>query len=629
MPAEWIFDPAPPSGKRTGGSAAEYSFEGEVDTLVREVVQNSLDARQSAETAVEIRFRLIELNNSALDRFLEGMRWGGLQDNLLAVPENRGGRSIRKAIEEMEADLRLRILVIEDRGTRGLEGTERRRSDNEKNSFCALVRDELYSDKEGEDAGGSFGLGKSVLWAYSSINTVLFASVPLNPPPEKDGLRLIGRTSLPYHETEDDGACTGDGWFGIPRDAETVKRRAESIWGEDARRFAGMTCCDRPETQPGLSSVIVGFAEPGGEDREASEVVERIVAASHESFWPAMVRGSLKIEVRHEINDDVIAARDADPIQNPDYRPLIELIQSFDAGRLEITDVLETGESAVEWVEIEVPQRIEEGKHEALKGRVAVLVTLLESENQMVIRDRIYRFRRPGMVVLGERKRNLSIGARPFSAVVVAGEACGSGEEFQRVEHFLRSAEPPEHNVWTHNTRSIKQLYKVHGAKAMLDRFEGNVLAAIRKLVSVPEQKGGALPKAILSHLRFGDSGGGGNPRFLSVTHEKAWPDQGLWKFKAQCRRVRPDGEPWHVRVRLKYAVDGGGGDDVHAISDVEAEGALRAEVRDGVGWIELPGSVGQVLIAGQTSSDLLPSIGTRAAVQLRVDGAKGELPDA
>ena len=44
---EWVFDPAPPSLSRSGGRASEYSFEGRIDTLVREVVQDQpVDSRR-------------------------------------------------------------------------------------------------------------------------------------------------------------------------------------------------------------------------------------------------------------------------------------------------------------------------------------------------------------------------------------------------------------------------------------------------------------------------------------------------------------------------------------------------------------------------------------------------------
>ncbi|MFW6053743.1 MAG: hypothetical protein ACOC9J_02910, partial [Persicimonas sp.] len=41
----WIFDPTPASGKRRGGNPSEYAFEGDLETFVREVIQNANDQR--------------------------------------------------------------------------------------------------------------------------------------------------------------------------------------------------------------------------------------------------------------------------------------------------------------------------------------------------------------------------------------------------------------------------------------------------------------------------------------------------------------------------------------------------------------------------------------------------------
>lgn len=61
MAVKWVLEPAPPSGKRTGGDAAEYSFGGQIDILVRKVITNSLDAAVSDDQPIDVRFRLIAL----------------------------------------------------------------------------------------------------------------------------------------------------------------------------------------------------------------------------------------------------------------------------------------------------------------------------------------------------------------------------------------------------------------------------------------------------------------------------------------------------------------------------------------------------------------------------------------
>lgn len=629
MSVSWVFDPAPPSGRRTGGSAAEYSFEGRIDVLVREVVQNALDARHGEE-AVEVRFRVVDLSGGPLQTFLSAINWKGLVDNLEAVPKPRGGQAISKGVDRVHSQRKLRLLIVEDRGTRGLSGTEQRLDDTTKNPFCALVRDELYSDKDDPSSGGSFGLGKSVLWAYSSLKTVLFSSVPVSPPPGRKGLRFIGRAALPWHETKADGRCSGDGWLGTPVDIGKPGRHADSVWGAEAGDVAEAARCVRETQDYGLSAVIVGFSEPGEEDREPAELMGAIAAASTESFWPAMIKGDLRVAVATEENDDVVEERVVRPEELPGFRELGALLDAFTSGALDTRSKLEPGQSAMAWVKLEVPKRLLEPAHPEMTAKAAVLVHLFEPgrEPKEVV-DRIFRFRGPGMVIRSERRGNLSLAARPYVAAVLAGTACGSDAPQEAAEAFLRAAEPPAHDEWTHNTRRVKQEYQAHGAKAKLERFETAVRTAITNLISKPEEKGGQLPKALLQYLRFSDSGGGGNPRFISVTHSKAEIKAGTWHFQARCRRVHPDDRPWHVVVRLKYSRDGGGGDDVHAISEIVAEGASRQRLAKGVGYLEFPPTVDQAKIVGRTASDLLPGIGTRAAIQLKFDGATGGLDDA
>ena len=632
MSIEWIFDPAPPSGARRGGNAAEYGFEGHIDTLVREVVQNSMDAGRPGESRVDVAFRLVELTGDEMASFLEGMRWDSLQDNLLAVPENRGGDSIHRAIEEMNKKERLLLLSIEDRGTDGLTGREQRKTDSEVNRFSALVRDELYSDKEDPSAGGSYGLGKILLWAYSAFKTVLFSSVPKDCPNGHKGLRFIGRTSLPYHETTDDDRCAGPGWLGIPWGDQEVNahdRYAVSVWGQEAKQHARNCIADRDENDHGLTTVIVGFEEPGQETRDPEEIVSSIRQAVLESFWPAITLNHLSVTVIHECDGECINELNIDPSADPVYSQLAGLLGDYKSNRLEVKDRLENvGESTYRGVKIEIPKKITDPEHGEISGECVLLVKLISDDDAFKsVRDSIHRFRRPGMVVRKSGGQSLSISARPYIAALLCGRACGDDDIAGYTETFLRTAEPPEHDKWQPDTRGIKANYKTYGIQAKLNRFELAVLAAVRGLVSLPEKQGGGLPKELLKHLRFGESSGGGNPRFLTSTISARVSDD-VWKFSIRCVRSRPDESPWHAIVKLKYAVDGGSPDDIHAIEGVTTDKASKIEIRNGDAYIECPPDVKIVNIEGQTGRDLLPAIGTRAAIQLSVDGQKGGLDD-
>lgn len=626
MSVQWVFDPAPPSGARKGGNAAEYGFEGRIDVLVRETVQNSMDAGDPWGQPVDVRFRILELTGDHMASFLEAVGWEALEDNLRAVPERRGGSPIHRAIAEMYAKDRLLLLAIEDRGTDGLTGNEIRVADDEINRFSALVRDELYSDKDASDAGGSYGLGKILLWAYSAFKTVLFSSVPRTCPDGRAGLRFIGRTSLPYHETDVDGRCAGAGWLGVPRD-DGDGRHAVSVWSREAVDIAERCVAGRAGDDFGLTTVIVGFEEPGQETRAVGEIVDSIREAALESFWPALARGHVRIAIAHERDGETVHETAVDPLESPGYAELASLLGDYDAGRLLQKERLDAeGDAALQHVLLEVPKRLSRPGHEAFTGRTVLLVKLIAEDRRLeAVRDTVSRFRRPGMIVRQSGGRALSISARPYVAVLLCGRASGDGEEEQRIEQFLRAAEPPEHDRWQADTRAVKDSYQTWGVAAKLGRFEKAVLDAVRRLVSLPERKGGELPRELLRHLRFGDTGGGGSPRFVTSSIE-ARTSGNRWIFAIRCRRTRPDDSPWHVVVRLKYAVDGGAADDVHAITAISSEAATRAEIRKGDGYLEFPGSVKTAAIRGETSPDSLPAVGTRAAVQIRVDGQKGGL---
>ena len=242
----WIFDAIPPSGARRGGDPAEHVFTRNLDTFVREVVQNANDQR-IGKAPPEIHFRFFELRGAALESFLAKVSWPMLEPHLRAAGGARGGRAIRRFLEDMERSHRLVLLTIEDRHTVGLTGAE----SEEDSHFRALCKDTLFSHKRHAGAGGSYGLGKSVLWAFSGLSTVIFNSVLHEHPEGCRSPRMIGRVELPSHKV---GSAwySGSGWFGKPVKTNGGER-AESIWHLDASLEARELFLTREEHATGTS----------------------------------------------------------------------------------------------------------------------------------------------------------------------------------------------------------------------------------------------------------------------------------------------------------------------------------------------------------------------------------------
>jgi hypothetical protein len=169
----WIFDDAPASGARRGGLAMAHVIPTDLDNFVREVLQNARDQRDEHET-VKVRFTFMELTGGFKEGFLRALDWHELKPHIETAAVEGGitiGPQLRRALEVM-ADNSLLLLRIEDSGTRGLVGGEDDRSEG--TNFNQLCRDELVTGESSETRGGSFGLGKSVLWRFSLPSTVRF-----------------------------------------------------------------------------------------------------------------------------------------------------------------------------------------------------------------------------------------------------------------------------------------------------------------------------------------------------------------------------------------------------------------------------------------------------------------------
>ena len=154
------------------------------DTVVREAVQNSLDAQQSRDH-VTVRFAIADDSKGLDKNFLMGLFDDQLEHARIA------GLDVDGALEG-----RPRALVIEDFGTRGLTGeTTQKDEDN----FSDFWRRHGKSHKSGK-SGGRWGLGKLV-YSYSSRVGAFFGLTIR----DGDGHgHLMGQTVLNTHRLNGD-----------------------------------------------------------------------------------------------------------------------------------------------------------------------------------------------------------------------------------------------------------------------------------------------------------------------------------------------------------------------------------------------------------------------------------------
>src|SRR5262249_24313708 len=171
------------------------------EALVREGIQNSLDARRNGQT-VRVRIRLsgpdVLVSAKHLAPFLkEG--WPHL-------------RAPRNGLRELPPlDSPCPYLTFEYFGTTGLEGdpAQWHKVAGQKNGFFAFFRAEGYSEK-GEIDRGRWGVGKTVFPRASRISTFWGLTVRMS---DRKGL-LMGRAILKSHQLGDH-RFVPDGYYGI------------------------------------------------------------------------------------------------------------------------------------------------------------------------------------------------------------------------------------------------------------------------------------------------------------------------------------------------------------------------------------------------------------------------------
>ncbi len=603
----WVFDPLPASGARRGGDPASHVFRPDLASFVREVIQNANDQRVGAP---ELHLRFVELDGGQLDGFLAALRWPGLVAHLRGAAETRGGRAVGRFLAELEQRRRLLVLVIEDRHTVGLTGAEH----HGESHFRALCKDTLFSHKPRDSAGGSYGLGKSVLWAFSGLSLVLFNSTLSTPEPGNASPRLFGRVELPSH-AEGGREFAGPGWFGqvvgVGRD-----QHAESVRGDAATALADALKLARRDAT-GTSIAIVGFRDPtADEERSTEQLAAAMQAAIGRNFWPALVMpvAPLTVWTGAAGPRPLLPERDLEAV-----RPFIDAYRGRSSTRGSLD---EAGQVVVREVPLEVPGRVDGGA--AVTGSVRLCVRLGDDDERHPHPHlgEVAWFRGPGMVVRYDDRRRLALGARPFHAVVACGEARAPGavtDADRAIERFLRAAEPPGHDAWE-STATLKAEYRRGYAKA-LEQLKQRVDDALRQIVVAPPRRGRQGPDRLRRLFPMGHHGAAaGGAAAFHVRSVAVWFEAGRWHLRGQ---VRPavDVPRWDCVLALAVCDERGDALDPVAIERVDTGVVADVTVVDGVARLQVEAPM---LVFTGASVPVAPVVGGRRAVTLVVTGRAG-----
>jgi hypothetical protein len=573
-PGSWFFFSGGPGAPRYGDDPTKHAVDHDTESFVREVVQNANDQRLDNDDPVEVRFRFVTLTGNERSEFLEALGWEScLRDQVQTVAERDTGRGYDRFLERVEEpDSELRLLVVEDRNTTGLNG----RWDEDSN-YAALVRDELYSSKQDDTAGGSYGLGKSVLWTFSGASTVLFNSHPIDTPDNVTTPRFIGRTKLPTHELEG-VTYQGAGWLCDLQETDEGPR-PQSLWGDEAAELSDRLNVSRPAVT-GTSAMVVGFRDPTQDVRpEVDDLADQFEEAAVKYFWPAIYRGDLRVVVE---TDGV--EREADVESVPEIRPFVECFQR----RHEEGHALsEPGDVAGLDVPMNVPPRADGS--ETPDGSVRLAARLASPADDDTYLNQIAMFRGAGMVVKYYDQSRVAFGDRNFHGLVAAGEARSeerSTEADLEIDRFLRSSEPPEHDEWT-STENLREQYKRGFRTALDDMFE-TTRDGLRHLISRNDRSADALSDKVLKRFPIHEERmrqrSTASPSSVFEIDSNSEYDDGRWRFEGQIEPLEDDFEGWTAEISMQGIGEDGATSDQIPIDSVRVSSDdLTVDYEDGV----------------------------------------------
>lgn len=580
LPDRWFFEEQPAGRSHSPGLLQKKTLDRSLDTFVREVLQNVNDAGLDNDDPVRVTFRLVDLTDD--EEFRDAVRWDDLLTHVRGAAKEQNGPGLEEYLEYLNDGGSFRVLVVEEENTTGIQGDEI----SPGTDYTALVRDPGSSNKTGETAG-RHGLGSSVLWVASGLQTVLFNSVLADEEPGQESPRFVGRSFIPTHETPDGAWHENEGWFGSPTGFDDDDlQRPESVWDGPARDLADRLRISRPDVS-GTSTAIVGFRDPSdpsmSDQPNPSEIADTFEESAAEYFWPAISQGDLEVHLDMEGDERTV---DSDTIE--DFDSVAPYIECYE-GR---TDAPKTLGGPGQVASLEFPYEIRSKRKEQTpsEGKVSLAVRRAYPDEEERIGD-IAMFRGSGMVVKYKPAHHLGFSGK-FHAVLACGNARPGPDEDptqadRAIEEFLAMAEPPAHDEWYgKNNDELKGDYEDGSVKCIRKLKTGLLREYLSDLLYGDEDEGGETlnpGRAILPRTRSsrGRSEHDGTPSIPSpfdytvdseIVHDH-------WVFRGV---VGPDEDvgdvvDWSVTIGLKAMYEDNSEADDIPIADVELRGSSDA----------------------------------------------------
>lgn len=253
-----------------------FTFKGKpIESLGREITQNSRDEVLDKSKPVRIEFEYFQLDSSQIPNVDE------LKDNFEICKETTSDNRAKTFFEAATEILRkssIPVLKISDFNTNGIKGPCEHGT-----PYFAFMKATGESVKSSVDSGGSFGIGKNAPYAVSDLRTV-FVSTAFR---DENGLvqEYIQAKSILMSHEKDGEVRRGQGYWGIKEQCMPVND--SKIIPDWLKRPISS---DTNEPELGTSLYVLGFSKPNNWE-------ERLTSSIISNFFGAINNGQLEVEI--------------------------------------------------------------------------------------------------------------------------------------------------------------------------------------------------------------------------------------------------------------------------------------------------------------------------------------------
>ncbi|SHG56042.1 hypothetical protein [Ornithinibacillus halophilus] len=204
MKSYWNFPAATGGMINSINNAGLETFRGNaIESLMREVIQNALDAVKDSTNPVVVEFSNFSTNSSIFPNKRELVRAFELCESTWKGFNKKSEDFIKDGLKILEKE-NINYLRISDFNTKGLEGA---REGKLGTPWSSLVKEAGSSNKD-ESSGGSFGIGKSAPFLNSKLRTLFYSSFDIT------GYKShIGVANIMSFKKENNLTTLGNGYF--------------------------------------------------------------------------------------------------------------------------------------------------------------------------------------------------------------------------------------------------------------------------------------------------------------------------------------------------------------------------------------------------------------------------------